>query len=442
MREHLDVNVLANWVCMLRSDVDGAIWIADDSDDARFYERCIHHKGRIVPAPDSAVALMRQVSLRGAQGVVATVRGSFHLDTENNNLFQLSVGDTTTLLIHSPGADRVLQEVCGMSWLRACEREVGSVRQRSILLAWRLDALTRPWIESHPRCLDVLMKAEELIEWRTFELAWPRVLAIFDGYELPLGFEESLIRLQPPQPIDGYLGPSGGRVVVNILAAATRLFRPRGIRAEREVGPTDLVSMFRAAFDLHDLDREPMYWRMRSWERENRRYPLLSRWRTLDPLQVLLDQRYWKQDLHYMLELLGSDEPLAAFKMDLDNFRNINNSLGHAAGDEAIRFYGSIVVDILGHVAEVYRRGGDEIVAFAPGLGFDSAKILAETLRADVEKKFRDWALPRGLESFPTASIGVTIANRECSAEEIERLVDEAQHEAKASGKNRVIFRP
>ena len=145
--------------------------------------------------------------------------------------------------------------------------------------------------------------------------------------------------------------------------------------------------------------------------------------------------------LRQSLSLLGPDGQLAAFKMDLDDFRVVNNSLGHASGDDALRLYCSIVKKVLGRAGEVYRRGGDEVVAFAPGLEATVAQTLAEEVRAGIESEFRDWSVQRGLTSFPTASIGLVLTNGSRSFDEIVLLMDNAQHEAKQQGKNRVVCR-
>jgi diguanylate cyclase (GGDEF)-like protein len=140
-----------------------------------------------------------------------------------------------------------------------------------------------------------------------------------------------------------------------------------------------------------------------------------------------------------MRRLLKPDEPFVMFKMDLDQFKSVNEALGHGGGDAAIRFYCLIVKEILGLVGEVYRRGGDEVVVIAPGLTEERAKDLAERVRAQIESRFRVWASERGLTSGPTASIGVVLARGTTPTSEVTRLADEAQKQAKQQGKNRVF---
>jgi len=75
MREYIDIDVLANWVLMLRADVDGAIWLSEDGDEARFYECCANQAGRVVPVPNIASSLLNRVERKGIRGVVATSHG-------------------------------------------------------------------------------------------------------------------------------------------------------------------------------------------------------------------------------------------------------------------------------------------------------------------------------------------------------------------------------
>jgi diguanylate cyclase (GGDEF)-like protein len=143
-----------------------------------------------------------------------------------------------------------------------------------------------------------------------------------------------------------------------------------------------------------------------------------------------------------MLSILDPGEPVAMFKIDLDNFKQVNEDLGHAAGDEAIRLYCKTVINILGTVGEVYRRGGDEVVVLAPGLGETVARELGEVTRLKIEEIFRDWASSRHLTIPPTASIGLAISDSVESRSRIVERADEAQRQAKHQGKNRVVVAP
>lgn len=233
-----------------------------------------------------------------------------------------------------------------------------------------------------------------------------------------------------------------GTDALAVLAAATRLLRPRGLSPTKQVDPATLGGMLRVAFDLADLEDDELFWRMKQWEyATKRRYPLLRPWRLLDPLQALWDQRYWRIDLEWMLRLVGERGVLAAFKLDLDNFKAVNSALGHSGGDEGIGLYCAIVREIAGRVGEAYRRGGDEVVAFVPGLDESEARRLAEEIRFRVEQELAAWGRQRGLEPpYPTASIGVVLASGRQPPEEVVHLMDTAQEQAKRDGKNRVVF--
>jgi diguanylate cyclase (GGDEF)-like protein len=277
---------------------------------------------------------------------------------------------------------------------------------------------------------------QDAISWSDLELRrdfiverlglnWRERLGDLDQREKMLEFIEEL------REIDG-------RNAVRIIAEAAARYRPRGITPDHRVDAATLASMLNVAFDFESLESDPIYWHMRDWERHNYRFPLLKVWRALDPLGVVWDQRYWEADLETFLRLYHVDG-IAAFKMDLDNFREVNKVLGHGGGDEALREYLLSVRTRLGQFAEVYRRGGDEVVAFAPGLKFADAKILAEQVRTDIESRFSAWGTARGLTAYPTASIGVVEVAGGMTFAEVSKRMDAAQQTAKDGGKNRVV---
>ena len=435
MQENISIDVLTNWVSMLRADVDGAIWLSDDNVDARFYETIAHESSRIVPAQDVALALLASVEQRGIQGVVAVVSG---IGTQNDghNIFRPSRGDVLSLLLMSSHGERVIADICGTGWLSACQKESGPIRDRIVRIASDIRKIRHATSRELSAAFNP-DRIEELIEWNSFEIAWSLVETLVPAnsvMEVRRACDDAL-----NHDIESLLRMCSGIDTLHLFAAATRHYRPRGLEPCGQIDAGALMGMLRVAFDPIDLERDEVFWKMKKWTRSNPRYPLLRLWRHLDPLGVLWDQRYWEGDLLAMLQSLEPGGLLAVFKMDLDNFKLVNERCGHTVGDGAIRLYCSIVRDVLGSVGEVYRRGGDEVIVLAPGLSEGTARELAETARAKVQAKFQEWASKYNLDHAPTASIGLTLANAERSATDIVKLVDDAQKLAKEEGKNRVV---
>jgi diguanylate cyclase (GGDEF)-like protein len=379
--------------------------------------------------------LLADARSRGIAGVVAAVRG-IPAATTDDCVLQPDVGDTASLALRSTACHKVLSELAGHEWWRATETEIGSITERAIDVAWLWEQMLRSAGHSGAWPEHLIKTA---VDWTT--------LTLRDDFAFEqLGHDaaavlKSLRDASSNRSIDQKLREIDGRNAVRVIAEAAARYTPLGIRPRQEVDAQTLVAMLNVAFDIETLEQDPVFWRMRRWQRRNRRFPLLKPWRVMDPFGLVWDQRYWRSDLEALLRL-DPPEALAAFKMDLDNFKAVNEALGHAGGDEAIREYLRAVNVSLGAAAEVYRRGGDEVVAFAPGVSLSQAEILAEQLRAEVESRFRDWGAVRGLENHPTVSIGVVEATAGMTVERVEELMESAQWQAKHGGKNRVVSVP
>jgi diguanylate cyclase (GGDEF)-like protein/PAS domain S-box-containing protein len=126
---------------------------------------------------------------------------------------------------------------------------------------------------------------------------------------------------------------------------------------------------------------------------------------------------------------------LACLFLDLDNFKVVNDSLGHAAGDEllveiAVRLRSTVRPGDL-----VARFGGDEFVVVCEDVGEDEAVGLAERIGAVLAEPVR----LGGVDVRPHASVGVTVQTAEhVAAEELIRDCDIAMYQAKAGGKSRI----
>jgi diguanylate cyclase (GGDEF)-like protein len=435
MKSEINFPVLANWVSMLRAEIDGAIWLSDDDIDGRFYEKCAHSSSRVVPSPGVARQLLSHVRKRGIEGLVATMSVPIKVDDNySEGIFWPGLGDVASLLLASDCCERTLEEITGTTWFKSAEKEVGSLRDRAISVAWTFQQILI-FSSIEPG----LFAIEDFIDWNDINLSIPAINANF-GADV-VAFIATLQPRVSGMSREEKLMKCDGVNALRVLARATKMFHPRGLIANQVVDTDHILGMLRVAYDFTELERDPMYWQMRRWERHNPKFPLLRLWRLLDPLQVVQDQRYWENDLKLMIQMDSASEGLSAFKVDLDNFKAVNEQLGHTSGDEAIRMYCKIVQDILKQTAEVYRRGGDEVVALAPGLRQPTVVALAEKIRSNIEAEFLKWGNERGLSKCPTASIGVVDIEPGCLFESVIQLMDQAQSDAKAGGKNRVILK-
>ena len=128
--------------------------------------------------------------------------------------------------------------------------------------------------------------------------------------------------------------------------------------------------------------------------------------------------------------------PLAALFIDLDNFKAINDTLGHAAGDELLRAVASRLTAVVRETDAVGRLGGDEFVVVASELSLASGpELIAERLLEALDHPFK----LDGAGSSPlkvTASIGIASGERGCAGDLL-RDADIAMYQAKWDGRHR-----
>jgi diguanylate cyclase (GGDEF)-like protein/PAS domain S-box-containing protein len=152
-----------------------------------------------------------------------------------------------------------------------------------------------------------------------------------------------------------------------------------------------------------------------------------------DPLTGLPNRTLLAE--HVAARFRPGDGRLACIFLDLDNFKVVNDSLGHAAGDQ-------LLVELAGRLRAtvrpgdlVARFGGDEFVVVCQDVGEDDAVQLAER----IGEALRQPVSLGGVELRPAASVGVTVQTAEhTAAEELIRDCDIAMYQAKAAGKGRI----
>jgi diguanylate cyclase (GGDEF)-like protein/PAS domain S-box-containing protein len=160
---------------------------------------------------------------------------------------------------------------------------------------------------------------------------------------------------------------------------------------------------------------------------------------THDPLTRLINRRQFECELAAVVEdALSSDTQHALMYIDLDQFKAINDSCGHLAGDQLLK-------QVAGHLGENIRKldrlarlGGDEFGVLLRDCTVDKALQVAEALRHDIKGLRLHWEDKTFRISL---SIGVVAISRHSgSLEEVLRAADAACYVAKDQGRNRVHF--
>jgi diguanylate cyclase (GGDEF)-like protein len=152
---------------------------------------------------------------------------------------------------------------------------------------------------------------------------------------------------------------------------------------------------------------------------------------TTDALTGLNNRRAFERRL--AAEFEGAKEaraPLSFLIVDVDNFKEFNDTLGHLAGDELLKTVAILLKEYTRANDVVARYGGDELAVILPHTGKETALQIADRLRSEAERRF---------SGRVTLSIGAATLTSEMShAEALLAAADGALYRAKDSGRNRV----
>jgi diguanylate cyclase (GGDEF)-like protein len=128
--------------------------------------------------------------------------------------------------------------------------------------------------------------------------------------------------------------------------------------------------------------------------------------------------------------------PFAVLMFDLDGFKKVNDTWGHAAGDQVLRQVGTRARACVRASDTVGRLGGDEFLALLPETTLDGAREVAEKLRTTLREPYD---LGNGITANVGASVGIAVFPQHgTDAEDLQRAADGALYHSMREGKNRI----
>ena len=160
---------------------------------------------------------------------------------------------------------------------------------------------------------------------------------------------------------------------------------------------------------------------------------------TFDSLSGLYNRaEFTKLALREFSRAERDNQKLSLLMIDIDRFKNINDTFGHAAGDEVISLMGRIITSSFRKSDFAGRLGGDEFVVLLKNTSLKEAQMLAEKLRETV---LSTKVIYENREISFTVSIGVAtiFGNNNSNVEDVFKQADEALYKAKDKGRNCVV---
>jgi diguanylate cyclase (GGDEF)-like protein len=229
---------------------------------------------------------------------------------------------------------------------------------------------------------------------------------------------------------------AGGQAVVAAYRATfgTLRYSFSGSSINACTNPYWIYSLAAAAYLAACMAMCEMWFLVNELQRE------LDRRAHTDPLTGALNRRSMEEiALRETARSLRYGNALSMIELDIDNFKHLNDTRGHAAGDCALQALVRCLNGSLRQQDSLARTGGEEFAILLPDATCEAALTIAERVRqavADLEVPFETGAIRM------TLCAGVAQFNPACNWEEMMRRADGAMYAAKRRGRNRVSARP
>jgi diguanylate cyclase (GGDEF)-like protein len=158
-----------------------------------------------------------------------------------------------------------------------------------------------------------------------------------------------------------------------------------------------------------------------------------------DPLTGLLNHRAVHERLdHELANGRASGLPVAVVLIDVDNFKTVNDTFGHQAGDRVLRAIAGILAAASRGSDVAARYAGDEFMLLLPGLDEAHAGSVCNRIADEVRRVNRELNLGEGVRV--SLSVGVAVTHRcQRSVSQTVAIADAAMYDAKETGKDQVV---
>ncbi len=159
-----------------------------------------------------------------------------------------------------------------------------------------------------------------------------------------------------------------------------------------------------------------------------------------DPLTQLPNRAHTLDKLSTEQSLLHSNEDMLIAMLDLDHFKQVNDQLGHEAGDQVLKQMGELCRELIHPPHFVGRLGGEEFLLALFNTSLTEAEALIDQMRAKYQSLFKDLLNDCGAGRLQMGfSAGITQCHRNDTLKTCIKAADMAMYEAKNTGRNRTL---
>lgn len=161
----------------------------------------------------------------------------------------------------------------------------------------------------------------------------------------------------------------------------------------------------------------------------------------LDPMTTLYNRRWLSENGERILNRFKiSKQPFSVLMLDIDHFKNVNDSYGHQTGDEILVSVSKVIKQVIRPTDFAVRYGGEEFLVFLTDTNLSDALIPAERIRSTIEKATKKNII-KDVRPEVTISCGIsTLSDNDNSIEILISSADKNLYRAKNSGRNRIEY--